>query len=475
MVPLFALLAAAWATEVLDRTDEVAEEVCVEVERDRRFASDMPDREPGFAVPEGWARARGVLGQGRLPRETYPREDFIAWVRHADPPPEGDAPLAVVAEATPDPRHPDRALLRVGLRTAPPANRAPMHVVALVHASKTMQSVLTRTMPPLLDALPDPVAEDFAFPKVDRMQLARAALVELVDALPPHSEVALAAFDRGAVITLEPTAVEARDEVLRAIDGLRADALDPGRPGLEVVLGLVRRMQARCGDTRVLVFSDNATGLGDPRDALAEVGELASHGVRLSTVAVAVGRRRVPALERLAWVGYGRHHHADTLGDAAIALREELRAPGWVARDVAVEVRFAPGVEATPVGDAAADLRLDGVGYDAARSLYFDLTLPEGGVDGPLATVVWRAASPVPGAWERAGQVAVEAPSDDARGARMAWVAGAFADLLSGRPAPSAAALYALAVRARREEVPEDLELIALVDRARRLRGERAQ
>lgn len=475
------LIGTAWSVDFLDQTDDVHAEVCVEIERDLRAASDMRDQGRGFAVPESWARARAVLGRGRLPSEELDSDEFVEWLRYPDPAPQGEDPVALVVETAPHPTKADRILMRVGVRSPEPTvqEREAVHLVALVNVAHTMRSVPTRTYPLLQDVLPDPEAESWFFPKVDRLTLARQALKELVGELPRDSVVAMAAFDRGAHIALEPTPVREEDRVAAAIEELQP-GFEGDRRGLDVVEGLVRRMRSFCGDTRVLVFSDGPTGLGgDPDQALDAVAELASKGVTVSTMASAIGLRRVPQLEQLAWVGYGKHHYVDTLGDAVSAFRRELAEPGWIARDLKVQVEFAPGAtsEVKPLGDAALEWYSEGVPRGLQRSMVYEVVLADGADAEHLVDVTWEAGSPVPGEWTRTGGVSVarrEVPAsfDGApSGVRLAWIAGAFADHLSGRAAPSIHVLYEQAVAARREGVREDVELIALLDRTARLQA----
>jgi hypothetical protein len=246
---------------------------------------------------------------------------------------------------------------------------------------------------------------------------------------------------------------------------------------LDVIEALVDRMKRFCGDTRVVVLSDGPTGLGgDPDEALAHVAKVASQGVTVSTVAAATGLRRVQQLEQLAWVGYGQHHHADTLEDMVRAVRSDLRSPGWVARDVQLAVNGAEGaaVQIRPLSPRGLTWFSKGLGRGDSFSGLYEVVLEEGDQDG-LVEVSWSAGSPVEGEWTRSGRVLLnrrDVPAsfgEGAQGVRMAWVASDFARAISGEASLPLEELYRLADAARRDDVRSDVELLALIDRAKRL------
>lgn len=457
----------------------VAEEICVEYERPRRLAAAMPPQPPALGAPIAWVRARELLGQGRLPSGPYDAADFVSWVPQTDPPPEGDAPVRLVVEAAPHPTEPDRVLVRVGAAAAQPAVAEPVHVVVLVSVAHTMRSVSTRAWPVLQDVVPDPAAPTLLYDRVDRLGLAREALRAFVADLPPDSRLALAVFDSGARVVLEPTLASDGPRVSAAIGSMEA-GVDGRERGLDVVLDLVGRMRSLCGATRVIVVSDGPTGMGgDPEQALAAVTDLASSGVTVSSVSIGAGTRPVPQLDRLAWVGYGRHHQVDTLSEAVAAMRAELGTPRWVARDLSVtlEGRSAQVIGVRPWPHGSVGLTEPGLGEGARRSAIWELRLGEHATGEPLVDVVWSASSPVAGEWSVGGRIPVdpsELPASFAAaspGLRLAWVAGSFADALSGRPALPLHELTGEALASQRGTLLEDRELAALIDRAARLAG----
>ena len=235
-------------------------------------------------------------------------------------------------------------------------------------------------------------------------------------------------------------------------------------------------MHQYCGDTQVLVFSDGPTGLGgDPDEAMAEVARLAARGVNVSTVAPALGEQRVAQLEHLAWVGYGQHYYTDTLSDALSAFQRTLERPGWIARDVSVQVAFdsdAVTEVRTVSGDGLAWF-FEGLERGRSHGALYEVTLAEGTDTDRFMDVSWTAGSPVPGEWKRSGHRAIERAELSTRfeeapaGVRLSWIAASFAMHLEGREInPGLETLLEMARDARREAVRSDVELIALIDRA---------
>ena len=456
-------------------------EICVEYERPNRHAAQVGQAGRGLAAPEAVARARDYLARNRVPRGEFEVADFLGWLPDHDVHPMGEA-MAVHLESARHPDDPSRALVRVAVTTdvLQVQDPLPVHLLVLVNVASTMRSVPTRNYPLLGDQLPELGSDDFYFKRVDRLALTRSILHELVDELPADTVVALAAFNRGAAIALKPTSVRKIGEIQAAVDTLTPGLVADGERGLDFMVGMVEEMRSFCGDTHVVVISDGPTGLGgDPEEALARLAGQASHGVTLHTLIPAVGLRRVPQLERLAWVGYGSHNYVDTLGDGVEALRHELSDGRTAVRDVAVDVRFDDSVVASAqrLGDDRPWLE-SSLPHDAGREILYEVQLRDGHLGENWVQASWKAGSPIPGEWAVDGTASLGAGDlgrvfrDATPNLRMAWVAAGFAEALNKDSHVDLEQLYRIASEARRDGVTQDVELMGLIDRFKRVATE---
>lgn len=453
-------------------------EICVEHDRANRLAAQDGQTGRGLAAPEAVVRARDYLSRDRVPLGEFEVADFLGWLPDHDAHPTGEA-LAVHIASAVHPSDASRALVRLAVTTdsLKVKDPVPVHLLVLVNVASTMQSVPTRSYPLLGDQLPELGSEDFYFKRVDRLALTRSILHGVVKDLPADTVVALAAFNRGAAVALAPTSVSKIEKIQAAIDTLTPGLITDGERGLDLMVGMVEQMRSFCGDTHIIVISDGPTGLGgDPEEALFRLSEQASHGVTLHTLIPAIGLRRVPQLERLAWVGYGGHHYVDTLGDGIAALQLELADGRTAVRDLVIDVQFDDTVvvSAQRVGDERPWLETS-LPHDAGREVLYEVQFREGQDARNWVQASWKAGSPVPGEWVLAGTASLGVSDlrrvfrDATPNLRMAWVAASFAEALNNNSDVDLERLYDMAAKARRDGVTQDVELMGLIDRFKRV------
>jgi len=454
------------------------EELCVLAERPPRDPSqvELGDESDVFVVPSSYRAARRSLSRRRWPEGDIQVGHFVD---HLPIPLKSARQQAVSLTLEVAPHPLDDALHIAQVLSAGPARperqREPAHLTFLVDVSDSMRSVFTRSYPVL-----DPEDVDFdanqqLFGRVNRLTLAQRAVALLVDELDVRGTLAIATYGAGSEVVLEPTPLRQGAAIRAAVLGLGP----PEEEGLDRGVKLAYRLASKafdpCDDNRLIVIGDGGGVLrGDPGLAFRALSDRASSGIAVSAIGVGLRNRQSLDMERLASVGYGRAHYADSLYDAVLALRRELRPGGIALRDVALDVSFSE--------EAAVDV----VPFTEERELSFS-QLPEGWrstrlyafrlsqARGDVMTVSWSAGSQVPGEWTHYGAKTVHARQIhtrfDAASAdyRVAVAAALFAEALQSGDRSNLRELFEIVADADRGYAA-DSELLALMALARQAR-----
>jgi Ca-activated chloride channel family protein len=183
----------------------------------------------------------------------------------------------------------------------------------------------------------------------ERLGLVKASLALLVQNLRPSDTIAIVTYETDATPLLRPTPVRRADEILDAIDRLRAGGSTNLEAGL--LLGYDQAREAhRDGATNVvLLASDGVANVG-----VTDGGTLASairangrRGIHLVTVGYGMGNYNDHLMEQLADRGDGFYAYVDTFDEARKLFVDDLRATLTpVARDAKIQVEFDPATVA---------------------------------------------------------------------------------------------------------------------------------
>jgi Mg-chelatase subunit ChlD len=139
----------------------------------------------------------------------------------------------------------------------------------------------------------------------DRLDLAKTALVDLVDTLDSGDRIAIVGVSKTASV-IAPFAIPDREKVGKALEGLRSEAtsLDLGR-GIEIALSLVR--DGKPAHVVVIAAAEPAIDAG--------VWFARAHAKHVTVATVAVQQASTHALDALAARGKGRAFSVDDLVD----------------------------------------------------------------------------------------------------------------------------------------------------------------
>ncbi len=263
------------------------------------------------------------VNEGSLPPRASVRvEEYVnAFDYDYESPRDG---LDVQVDGGPSPFDEDTWLIRVGVSSEeiPDRERQPVALTFVVDTSGSMNSP-------------------------DRLGLVKESLIILVEELERDDTVAIVTYSGDSGIVLEPTAVRNRDEIIDAIDGMRAGGSTNLQAGLDTGYDLAREAFRSDGVNRVIVASDGLANAGiTDVDRLAErIRDDADDGIGIVTVGYGLRGFNDTTMEQLADQGDGFYAYVDSVDEAERLFEEDLTSTLITAAiDAKIQVEFDPDV-----------------------------------------------------------------------------------------------------------------------------------
>jgi Ca-activated chloride channel family protein len=328
---------------------------------------------------------RSYLERGHLPDEAAVRvEEFVNYFDYGYDGPDEDA-FAIHLEGAPSKFANAKTLLAIGLkaRAECPEQRKPAVLTFVVDVSGSMA-------------------------REDRLELVKKSLRLLVGELREGDRVGIAVYGSRGRRLLDHCGIDKREDILRALEGLRPEGATNAEEGLLVGYRMAREALRPGAVNRVILCSDGVANVGrtGPDSILQTVEADARQGILLSTIGFGMGNYNDILMEQLADKGNGRYAYVDRLDEARRAFVHGLTGTlQVVARQAKVQVEFHPAVVRSYrlLGYENRDLadrdfrndQVDGgeVGAGHAVTALYELRLWAGKA-GPLATVRVRHKDP---------------------------------------------------------------------------------
>ncbi len=436
------------------------------------WVSAAEDRFSTFAADVDTASytiARRKLQEGTLPPQAAVRiEEWVNYFKYSFPAAAAGTPFSVVMDAAPHPFEQGRHVLRVGVATKAKTvgERKPSALVFLVDVSGSMSSN-------------------------DKLPLARKALHILTDNLAEKDAVAIVTYAGSDRVVLPMTSIDHKDRIHQAIDNLSSGGSTAMAKGIDTAYDLAAKWVRPGGISRVIVLSDGDANVGPHsyQDLLKIIEERAKAGVALSTIGFGMGNYKDTTMEQLADKGNGNNYYIDSLDAAKRVFAEQLTSTLEVAaKDVKLQVEFDPaqvsryrllGYENRDVKDQ--DFRKDAVtggqvgwGHQVTALYEVELTAAAKARPGSLGTIRIRHKQPDADAATESAFAMAGSPAASLAAAtpdlRFAFAVAAFADVLRGGAQWSLDDIRTHAASAATGD-KDRTELLALIDKARSLRG----
>lgn len=267
---------------------------------------------------------RFLLGGRRPPRDAVRIEELVNYFTYdyAAPTASDLAPFTAALEVAAAPWAPTHRLVRIGLkgRELSVAARPAASLVFLVDVSGSMAAR-------------------------NKLPLVKESLRLLVDQLKPEDHVAIVVYAGSSGLALPSTPAGHRQEILDALDGLRAGGTTNGAMGIQLAYDVAKANFITGGVNRVILATDGDFNMGvtDRGDLIRLIQEKAKSGVFLTALGFGMGNYKDATLEQLADRGHGAYAYIDSAREARKVLAEQVNGTlATIAKDVKAQVEFNP-------------------------------------------------------------------------------------------------------------------------------------
>jgi Ca-activated chloride channel family protein len=270
-----------------------------------------------------YSNSRRFLTDGALPPPDAVRvEEWINYFSYDYAPPTGDAPVAIHSEVSSCPWNPAHQLVRIGIKGKPVAadKTPPRNLVFLLDVSGSMESP-------------------------DKLPLLKNALGMLSQQLRPEDKVAIVVYAGASGLVLPATSGGRQGAIRAALGSLEAGGSTNGGDGIRLAYKVAQDNFVKDGINRVILATDGDFNVGTTSE-----GELTrliedkrKSGVFLTVLGFGTGNVKDSTMEMLADKGNGNYAYIDSVQDARkVLVREAGATLVTIAKDVKLQVEFNP-------------------------------------------------------------------------------------------------------------------------------------
>ena len=265
---------------------------------------------------------RQVLNGGIVYPDSVRIEEMINYFHYDYPEPTGTEPFSVTTEIAPCPWNADTQLLLIGLQ-AKKLNTEDMpqsNLVFLIDVSGSM---------------------DYD----NKLPLVQRSFMTLVENLDEYDKVSIVTYSSGEKIVLDGVPASQKDQIMSAIEGLKAYGSTHGDKAIQMAYELAEKNFIKGGNNRVIMATDGDFNVGvtSTGELTKLVKEKAKSGIYLSVLGFGMGNYKDSRLESMADNGNGNYAYIDSVDEARKVLVEEAGGTLFtVAKDVKIQVDFNP-------------------------------------------------------------------------------------------------------------------------------------
>ncbi|MBK7336935.1 MAG: von Willebrand factor type A domain-containing protein [Saprospirales bacterium] len=270
-----------------------------------------------------YANVRRFTNQGqRPPKDAVRIEEMVNYFNYDYPAPKGEHPVEMYTELSDCPWNADRKLLHIGLqgKNADLEKLPPSNLVFLLDVSGSMDSP-------------------------EKLPLLKSAFELLVEQLRPEDRVAIVVYAGAAGLVLPSRSGADKEEILKAIENLRAGGSTAGGAGIQLAYQTAKDHFLKPGNNRVILATDGDFNVGVSSDAelVRMIEEKRQEGIFLTVLGFGTGNYKDNKMEMLADKGNGNYAYIDNLKEAKkIFVSEFLGTLYAIAKDVKIQVEFNP-------------------------------------------------------------------------------------------------------------------------------------
>ncbi len=173
----------------------------------------------------------------------------------------------------------------------------------------------------------------------NRLGLVKESLRLLVDELRPTDRVGIVVYGSRAEVILEPTYVDSRRTILRAIDRVQPNGSTNAEHGIMLAYDLADEFYQEGDINRLILASDGVANVGNT--AAESILQHSEEGISLSTFGFGMGNYNDVLMEQLANQGDGTYAYIDSLQEAERVFIDDLTGTLLtIAKDAKIQVEF---------------------------------------------------------------------------------------------------------------------------------------
>jgi len=271
---------------------------------------------------------RASVNRGQLPpRDSIRLEEMINYFPYDyEAPKSADTPFKANVTVTPTPWNTDTKLMHIGIKGYVPTQmeKPRSNLVFLIDTSGSMN-------------------------RANKLPLLINSFKLLLNTLDDDDTVSIVAYASASGTVLEPTSVKNKDEILSALNRLRAGGSTAGAAGLELAYQKAQESFDDEGVNRVILATDGDfnVGFSSPEDMKNFIKEKRETGIFLSVLGFGMGNYNDHLMQSLAQNGNGVAAYIDSLAEANKVLANEAGSALFtIAKDVKIQVEFNPATVA---------------------------------------------------------------------------------------------------------------------------------
>ncbi len=268
-----------------------------------------------------YSNVRRLINEGsNIPVDAVKIEEMVNYFDYDYPQPTGDHPFSINTEVVKTPWNADTKLVKIGLqgKTYDNEDLPASNLTFLIDVSGSMRG---------------------------HLELLKSALKLLVNQLREKDRVSIVVYAGAAGVVLEPTSGKHKENILNALNQLKAGGSTAGGQGIELAYKLAQKHFKKNGNNRVILATDGDFNVGASSDkAMGKlIEEKRKSGVFLSVLGFGYGNYKDSKLEILADKGNGNHAYIDTMQEAKLIFGKEFGGTLFtIAKDVKIQVEFNP-------------------------------------------------------------------------------------------------------------------------------------
>jgi len=173
----------------------------------------------------------------------------------------------------------------------------------------------------------------------NRLGLVKESLRLLVDELRPTDRVGIVVYGSQAEVILEPTYVDSRRTILRAIDQVRPNGSTNAEHGIMLAYDLADEFYQEGDINRLILASDGVANVGNT--AAEAILQHSEEGISLSSFGFGMGNYNDVMMEQLANQGDGTYAYIDSIQEAERVFVDDLTSTLLtIAKDAKIQVEF---------------------------------------------------------------------------------------------------------------------------------------